>query len=131
MNDLLGFTITMVLTVSSLALLLFIVKLLHAYMKKDDMEYEQKDLLTLLSELDDIIRTCVIATNETAVKMLKASGSFYQMDKEEAFEGTREKIISIAGKKNLLKLEGFIGDINYWIDNRIEYYVRESNKTEY
>jgi len=82
-----------------------------------------------LDFLDYLIETCVLSTNQSFVEPLKQSGCFMQQDKEEAFQETLCKVNCMLNKQKLLYLNGYIGSIDEWISNKIEYHVRKCKGT--
>ena len=79
-----------------------------------------------LTRLDDTIKCSVISTNRTMADMLKKSGSFTQQDREEAFALTRRKISMLNDLEKLREFCAYIGNLDEWINNRIEYHMRKA-----
>lgn len=77
-----------------------------------------------LDLLNETIADCIEATNQTYVDSLKAQGGFGKEEQKIAFNKTFEAvkaIISADGKKYLGEA---IGDIEIYISNRIESYIK-------
>ncbi len=117
--------IIFVLVVAVSIILAYLCRMLRRLIssKNEDMSYENyKNSFKLL---DEIIKSSVVSINKGMVNDLKVSSSFYQMNREEAFLSCRNNIIKIINEKGFKNLESGIGDINSWIDERIEYYVNK------
>ncbi len=115
--------IIFVLVVAVSLILAYLCRMLKWLMssKNEDMSYENyKNSFKLL---DEAIKSSVVSVNRNMVNNLKAAGSFYQMNREEAFLVCRSNIINMMNEKGLEDIANGMGDINSWIDERIEYYV--------
>ncbi len=115
--------IIFVLVVAVSLILAYLCRMLKRLMssKNEDMSYENyKNSFKLL---DEAIKSSVVSVNKNMVNNLKAAGSFYQMNREEAFLTCRSNIINMMNEKGLDDIANGMGDINSWIDERIEYYV--------
>lgn len=70
--------------------------------------------------LTDTISTCVIATNQTYVEALKNQNAFDEAAQKEAFKRTSEAVLAILSDEAKTYLSEAFGDLNKYIDERIE-----------
>ena len=70
--------------------------------------------------LTDTISTCVIATNQTYVEALKNQNAFDEAAQKEAFKRTSEAVLAILSDEAKAYLSEAFGDLNKYIDERIE-----------
>ncbi|ABR47681.1 hypothetical protein Amet_1485 [Alkaliphilus metalliredigens QYMF] len=124
MNNLLYITSTIVLMGSVLALAIFGIKLLSALGRHSHCLNKQGKVDEIMSQLDDTIKLSVIMINNSMVERLKQSNSFYQQDREEAFYEAKNRIMHMVNEQDVQYLHPYIDNIDEWINNRIEYYVR-------
>jgi hypothetical protein len=66
------------------------------------------------------IQSCVIATNQTYVESLKASGSFDTEAQKEAFRLTYEAVIKMLSVEALEYIATITGDTKVYLTNLIE-----------
>lgn len=83
---------------------------------KADNETTQK----YIDLLNSTITSCVIATNQTYVDSLKGQNAFTKEAQEYAFKQTKEAILSILSKEAQEYLNAALGDLNTYIEKRIE-----------
>jgi len=74
---------------------------------------------------ESLIKSAVVAVNQTFVEDLKKNGSFTKEKQEEAFN--RCKRLIMLNLTSLVKtaIEYVFEDVDKWIDTKIEYYVNE------
>ncbi|MCX7745939.1 MAG: hypothetical protein N2645_03465 [Clostridia bacterium] len=128
MNNILGYLALAVLICSAALTVFHILKLLkmnYSNAKKDQLNQKIEKILL---NLDEIIKTSVIATKQSVVDGVKHSGEFLQMEKDEALCQCKERIYHLMNNKEMDVLENFIGNIEEWIQCRIEYYVNRLKK---
>ena len=70
--------------------------------------------------LTDTISTCVIATNQTYVEALKDKNAFDEAAQKEAFKRTSDAVLAILSDEAKDYLSAAFGDLNKYIDERIE-----------
>ena len=70
--------------------------------------------------LTDTITTCVIATNQTYVESLKAQGKFDLNAQKEAFNLTKDAVMTILSAEAQVYLSTAVGDLNAYITKKIE-----------
>lgn len=74
--------------------------------------------------LSQTITDCVIATNQTYVDSLKASGSFDIEAQKKAFEDTCNNVLAILSDDAKEYLSMALGDLQTYIANRVEAEVK-------
>ena len=73
-----------------------------------------------LGMLSSTISKCVIATNQTYVETLKKEGKFDLAAQKEAFDMTKDAVLTILEGDVLNYLNEIIGDLDTYIDKQIE-----------
>lgn len=76
-----------------------------------------------LTILETYIIDAVVTTNQTYVNSLKEKGTFDLEAQKEAFAKTKETVLSLLTDEAKEFLERFVGDLDLYIDNIIEYNV--------
>lgn len=76
-----------------------------------------------LTILETYIIDAVVTTNQTYVNSLKEKGTFDLEAQKEAFTKTKETVLSLLTDEAKEFLETFVGDLDLYIDNIIEYNV--------
>lgn len=84
--------------------------------QKTDNELADK----YLGMLSNTISKCVIATNQTYVETLKKEGKFDLAAQKEAFDMTKDAVLTILEGDVLNYLNEIIGDLDTYIDKQIE-----------
>lgn len=74
--------------------------------------------------LSQTITDCVIATNQTYVDSLKASGTFDIDAQKKAFEDTCNNVLAILSDDAKEYLSAALGDLQAYIANRVEAEVK-------
>lgn len=78
---------------------------------------------TLSKYMDMLAQTisdCVIATNQTYVESLKAQGKFDLNAQKEAFNLTKDAVMTILSAEAQVYLSTAVGDLNAYITKKIE-----------
>lgn len=73
--------------------------------------------ITMLSET---ITTCVIATNQTYVNSLKQQNAFTVQAQKEAFEKTKEAVLTVLSDDAKKYLSNIYGDLDAYLATQIE-----------
>lgn len=94
-----------------------------ALKQQTDNDLEKK----YLDMLNDTITDCVIAMNQTYVNSLKQQGKFDGEAQKKAFTEVYQKVIAILGQDAIEYLNSAVGDLNEYINSKIEKEV-SSNK---
>lgn len=90
--------------------------------KKQELLEKVKDATTkkYLELLDNTIRDCVIATNQTYVYALKQTGTFDEEAHKKAFQLTYDAVKAILTEEATQYLSGAVSDLNAYITTKIE-----------
>ncbi len=123
MTDIIHAIIIGAAVLSVLVLLYYLRKLAGAAHMKMDTHIKHAKTDSYLKQLDDIILSNVVYTNQTFVDPMRKSESFSQLDKNEAFEFCRERVLQTISRENTA-LSPYIDDMDEWINSRIEYHIR-------
>jgi uncharacterized protein YsxB (DUF464 family) len=79
-----------------------------------------------LNIAEDAVCTAVTAVSQTFVDALKKSQSFDNDAMRAAFNTARNKALTIMGTKAQDVIRYLYGDLDSWLENKIEYYVKIS-----
>lgn len=99
----------------------------NTLIQQEENEIKQRYIEMLASTIE----TCVIATNQTYVNALKDKNAFTPEAQKEAFEITKNAILTILGEEGQNYLKQIYGDLNIYIMKEIEKNVniqKNSNK---
>lgn len=99
----------------------------NTLIQQEENEIKQRYIEMLASTVE----TCVIATNQTYVNALKDKNAFTPEAQKEAFEITKNAILTILGEEGQNYLKQIYGDLNIYIMKEIEKNVniqKNSNK---
>ncbi len=128
MNSLIYIISSIVIIVSVLVLFYYCIKLMSKAYSKEKLTKESKRVDEAMSKLDNNIMLSVMTVNKSMVDKLKQSGSFFQREKEEAFYEAKDRVMNIINEEEIQRLSPYIKNIDEWINNRIEYYVKTLKK---
>jgi len=83
-----------------------------------------------LEKAEDAVETAVIAITQTYVEAFKKGNLFTEVEQTKAFNDAKSKAIAIMGEKTMaaLKEELSSGEIELWIDAKIDKYVQVTKK---
>lgn len=116
--------ITLVFKLCILPILAILTKWLVSFIQQKMDEAAQKVDNELadkyLGMLSNTISKCVIATNQTYVETLKKEGKFDLAAQKEAFDMTKDAVLTILEGDALNYLSEIIGDLDTYIDKQIE-----------
>ena len=118
--------IIFVLVVAASLILAYLCRMLRRLISLKNEDISNENYKISFKLLDEAIKSSVVSVNKDMVNNLKAAGNFYQMNREEAFLACRSNIINTMNEKGLADIANGMGDINSWIDERIEYYVNKA-----
>ena len=104
-------------------LTVFIIKCVNSYSNKIKEQTGNELIQKYIGILNDIIITCVIATNQTYVEALKKEGKFDLEAQKKAFEMTYEAVKEILSEEILDVLSVVYEDIEVYIKEQIEFAV--------
>lgn len=88
----------------------------NTLIQQEENEIKQR----YIEMLANTIETCVIATNQTYVNALKDKNAFTLEAQKEAFEITKNAILTILGEEGQNYLKQIYGDLNIYIMKEIE-----------
>lgn len=124
--------INSMLTVLIVPLFGLMAKAIIAYIKREMVRLEQKigseAVNGLLERAADAVESAVIAVNQTFVETLKQQGAFDAAAMEKSFLLAKEKAIVILGEAAKEELGLVIGDLEAWIETKIEVYVNRNKQ---
>lgn len=97
--------------------------------KQDLINKEENEIKKrYIDMLGSTIETCVIATNQTYVNSLKDKNAFTPEAQKEAFERTKNAVLTILGEEGQKYLGQIYGDLNTYITKEIEKQVSWNKK---
>ena len=97
-----------------------LVKFINSKIGELKMRTENECLKKYIDMFNDTICDCVIATNQTYVESLKASGRFTIEAQKEAFEMTKNAVISLLTDEAKEYLTEIYGDLMNYMQIKIE-----------
>ena len=98
----------------------FFVKWVNAQSAKIQTNIDDATLKKYMDMLTQTISDCVIATNQTYVESLKQQGKFNLDAQKEAFNLTKDAVLSILSEEAQTYLSTAVGDLNAYITKKIE-----------
>lgn len=102
----------------------YVIQLINKKMAEIDANVENETASKYIQMLDKTISECVLATNQTYVESLKNKGEFTTEAQHEAFTKTINAVMSILNSDIIAYLNEIIGDLNIYIENKIEAEVK-------
>ena len=102
----------------------YLVKFLNAKSKDLKTKTDNETAHKYIDMIAATVQQCVVATNQTYVDSLKASGSFDTEAQKEAFKITYEAVISILSVDALEYINAITGDTKTYLTNLIESQVK-------
>ena len=98
----------------------FFVKWVNAKSAEIKTNVNDATLSKYMDMLTQTISDCVIATNQTYVESLKAQGKFDLDAQKEAFNLTKDAVMTILSAEAQEYLSTAVGDLNAYITKKIE-----------
>lgn len=98
----------------------FFVKWVNAKSTEIKTNVNDATLSKYMDMLTQTISDCVIATNQTYVESLKAQGKFDLNAQKEAFNLTKDAVMTILSAEAQIYLSTAVGDLNAYITKKIE-----------
>lgn len=87
---------------------------------------ESEITIKYLNLLEDTIVACIEATNQTYVEALKGQNAFDAEAQRIALEKTKNAVLAVLSEDAITYLTNFVGDLNYFIENKIEAKIAQS-----
>lgn len=106
----------------------YLVDYLNAKREELKVKTDNEVASKYIDMISQTITDCVIATNQTYVDSLKASGSFDKEAQEKAFNSTLEAILAILSDDAKDYIANITGDMNAYLINQIEATVNANRK---
>lgn len=99
--------------------------------KKEELTNSMNNqvVASVLSEAGDAVLQAVEYVSQTYVDSLKAQGKFDVEAQKEAFEKAKEAAVTILTQESLELLTSITGDVETWLNTKIEQTVREKKYT--
>lgn len=98
----------------------FFIKWVNAKSAEIKTNVNDATLSKYMDMLAQTISDCVIATNQTYVESLKAQGKFDLNAQKEAFNLTKDAVMTILSAEAQVYLSTAVGDLNAYITKKIE-----------
>lgn len=98
--------------------------------KEENKGTQQEQLNKYIDLATGTIIDVVKAVAQTTVDTLKKNGKFTKEKQEEAFNTAKKEIISILSEDAKKALQEAYGDVNAWLETRIEAEVKNLKKTD-
>jgi hypothetical protein len=127
-QETLNIIITAIVVPVAAALVPLLISFLNAQTDALKKRTNNEKLNVYIDIAEDAIETSVVTVFETFVKVLKEQGTFDEEAQRVAFTEAKNKAIAIMGESAREALAQAYGDLDSWIDNKIEVYVAK-NKT--
>ncbi len=106
----------------------FLITCLKCKVDELELRIHNETLNKYIAMAEDAIETAVICVNQTFVEVMKKQGTFDEAAMAESFRMAKKKALIIMGDALKKVLEAAYGDIDAWLDSKIEFFVNR-NKT--
>jgi hypothetical protein len=117
--------LTSVIVPVIVALVPFIVAYINKLSEHVKVKINDEKINRYIAIAEDAIETAVVATGQTFVDAVKGTEGWTDETKKKAFEQAKLQAITIMGTGARQALKEVYGDIDAWIDSKIEAYVRQ------
>lgn len=107
-------------------LTIFLIKWINSKSAQLQASTDNETLKKYIGMLDSTITACVLTTTQTYVEALKRQGEFDAAAQKQAFQQTKNAVLSILSEEAKNYLSEALGDLNAYIDNKIEAEVKLS-----
>lgn len=105
-------------------LAIYVIKCVNAQAEKIKSQTDNELVIKYVDLLNDIIESCVVATNQTYVDALKAQGKFDKEAQKIAFEKTYNAVKEIISDEMVNVLAEVYEDLDAYIIALIEFMVK-------
>lgn len=94
--------------------------------KLEEIRVKSKNELVkkLLTVAEDSVCTSVATIMQTYVDGIKKANLFDATSQQKAFNDAKKKAMAMMGQAALEAIKDTYGSLDYWLENKIEYYVR-------
>jgi predicted PurR-regulated permease PerM len=123
-NDTLNIIITAIIVPTLAALVPLLISFLNQKTAELNQKIGNEKLNRYIDIAEDAVSTAVTSVFQTYVDTLKKQGKWNDATAEIAFTEARNKAIAIMGQAAKEALAQAYGDVNLWIDNKIEMHVQ-------
>lgn len=107
-------------------LTIFLIKWINSKSAQLQASTDNETLQKYIGMLDSTITACVLTTTQTYVEALKRQGQFDAEAQKQAFQQTKDAVLTILSAEAKDYLAEALGDLNAYIDNKIEAEVKLS-----
>lgn len=107
------------------ALVPFLLNYLNKLSEEAKAKINDQRINKYIDIAEDAIVTAVIATNQTFVDSIKGTDNWDEEAQNKAFETAKNQAILIMGSAARQALKEVYGDLDAWIDSKIQAYVNE------
>lgn len=104
----------------SFLLVFFVCKFLKAFSKMLAERSDNEKAKAIFAQIDEIIDSCVVATNQAFVESLKRQNLFTSEAQKKAFTKTKDAILALLPFDAAELIETKFNDIDTYLDNMIE-----------
>lgn len=105
----------------------FLVALIRKKLSEIEQNVNDNKVKKYVNLAEDAVCTAVTVISQTYVDNLKKAKTFDDTAQKAAFIAAKNKAIALMGTEAQKALKALYGDINLWLDNKIEYYVKVSS----
>lgn len=127
-NEVISTLLSVVILPAIPILVKYLVDALRAWSERQGAEFDNATASRYLSEITDTVAQAVTCTTQTYVDTLKAQGKFDEAAQKVAFQKTKENVLLLLTKEAKDFISMTYGDLNLWIDSKVEQMVKETKK---
>jgi hypothetical protein len=117
---------TAIIVPTMVALVPLLITLINKKTEELRANNQYKDLNKYITLGEDAICTAVVAVTQSYVDALKKTGEWNDETKQVAFIEARNQAILIMSQATKDAIAAAYGDLNAWIDNKVEFYVSKT-----
>ena len=122
-QELLKMLVELVLLPAIPVIVTYVVKTLRTHIKAKIAQVNNSDVALYLNQVCDIISQAVTYTTQTYVEALKSQGKFDKEAQLVAFDKTKSAVMALLAQEAKDFLAKMYGDVDLWIDTKIEQIV--------
>lgn len=125
-NETLNIIITAIIVPTIAALVPLFIAFLNTKTNELKQKVNNEKLTKYIDIAEDAIETAVVSVTQTFVDALKKEGNFDEVAMRIAFTEAKNKAILIMGDSAREALKQAYGDLDAWINSKIEFYVKQN-----